>query len=120
MNSEVSFFDPKEFKAVQFTPAAIAHIKKEIQKHQAIGLRLGVNKSGCSGYKYAIDYVFEPKNNDRLIDIDPQLQVYIDSESLMFFSNVTVDYVQQGLNSQLKFINPNEKNSCGCGESFSV
>lgn len=124
MNAEVTIYDPslveKKQNGVQFTPAAIAHVKKEISKHKALGLRLGVKKAGCSGLKYVIDYVFEPAAKDQKISIEQELQVFIDAESVSYFDEITVDYVREGLNGTLKFINPRAKNSCGCGESFMV
>lgn len=124
MSAGVAIYDPanviKNHDGIQFTPAAIAHVKKEILKHQALGLRLGVKKAGCSGLKYVIDYVYQSTQEGEKIFIEKDLPIFIDAESLPIFDGVTVDYVREGLNGVLKFINPNEKSSCGCGESFMV
>jgi Fe-S cluster assembly protein SufA/iron-sulfur cluster assembly protein len=126
MNSikdSVSIYDPAAEKTavVSFTPAAIAHLKKDIQRHQANGLRLGLKKAGCSGFKYVIDYVYQPeKTAHEIITIEKDFVVYIDAESLPALRGVTIDYVREGLNGALKFNNPNEKAQCGCGESFST
>lgn len=118
MSLGVEKFDPIT-KPVQLTPAAIAHIKKELTKTKAVGLRLGVKKAGCSGLKYVVDYVREINASDQTFEID-NLTIFIDKQSIPALSGLTVDYVREGLNGHLKFLNPNEKGSCGCGESFMV
>jgi iron-sulfur cluster assembly protein len=116
----VSIYDPTENTPITLTPTAIAHIKKEIQKNKALGFRFGVKKAGCSGFKYVIDFVFETIDSDHVLPIGSDFDVYIDKESFPVLQGITIDYVREGLNGRLKFINPNEKNSCGCGESFGV
>jgi iron-sulfur cluster assembly accessory protein len=120
MSDVINTYDPALKPAVELTASAIAHVKKEIKKHQAVGLRLGVKKAGCSGYKYVVDYVHTPEKTDRIISIDDELTVYVDSESLLRLYGLKIDYVKEGLNGKIVFNNPNEKSSCGCGESFSV
>jgi len=123
MNLGVTTYDPTATvadKAIHLTATAIAHIKKEITKQKAQGLRLGVKKAGCSGLKYVVDYVFTVNSADQVFTFADDLAVYVDQESLSALAGLTIDYVQEGLNGRLKFINPNEKNSCGCGESFTV
>lgn len=120
MNNTVSVYDPADKAAVNITHDAIIHIKKEIKKHQAMGLRIGVKKAGCSGFKYVVDYVHEKNKTDRIFSIDAELTVYIDTESLPKLYGIQIDYLREGLNGKLVFKNPNETASCGCGESFSV
>jgi iron-sulfur cluster assembly accessory protein len=120
MSETITMYDPATKPAVELTASAIAYVKKDIKKHQALGLRLGVKKAGCSGYKYVVDYVHTPEKNDRIISIEDELTVYIDSESLLKLYGLKIDYVKEGLNGKLVFINPNEKGTCGCGESFST
>lgn len=118
----MKIYDPNlaENAQVTLTPAALAYLQKKIKAEKALGLRLGVKKAGCSGYKYVIDYVHEIDKSDRLFSFADDVSVYIDNNSLPALIGIKIDYVQEGLNSKLKFINPNEKNACGCGESFSV
>lgn len=120
MSLGVTTYDPSANKGLHFTPAAVAHVKKEIAKHNAQGLRLGVKKAGCSGLKYVVDYVYEKKTDDQQFLIENDLTIFVDQQSLEALKNLTVDYIREGLNGRLKFINPNEKGSCGCGESFMV
>jgi iron-sulfur cluster assembly accessory protein len=103
----VSIYDPEKNSAVSVTPAAIAHIKKELQKNNAIGFRFGIKKAGCSGFKYVVDLVFEKNSGDHLIEIEKDLMIYIDNESFPVLQGITVDYVREGLNGKLKFLNPN-------------
>ncbi len=124
MKDTVQIYDPNASKptnnGVTMTASAIAYVKKQIEKHQAIGLRVGTKKAGCSGFKYVVDYVFSKNADDHIFQIEPELAVYIDTESLPALQGIQLDYVREGLNGSLKFINPNETGSCGCGESFSV
>jgi iron-sulfur cluster assembly accessory protein len=116
--NNVAVYDPTAQPAVSFTAAALTHIKKEIKKHQALGLRLGVKKAGCSGYKYVIDYVHKAEPSDRVISIEDDLTVYIDATVLPKVYGVKIDYIREGLNGSIKFDNPNASAQCGCGESF--
>lgn len=123
MKSTVQIYDPsikKELKGVTMSASAIAYVKKQIAKQHAIGFRVGIKKAGCSGLKYRVDYVFEKKADDHVFQIEPDLAIYIDEESLPALDGIKIDYMIEGLNSTLKFINPNETGSCGCGESFSI
>jgi len=123
MNKIVEFYDPKntEFKPVTLTPAAIEHVKKKLKERgKGIGLRFGIKKAGCSGLKYIVDYVDEQQANDHLFPIENNLAIYVDLESLPYVQGTEIDYVKIGITGgELKFNNPNEKNACGCGESFS-
>jgi iron-sulfur cluster assembly protein len=106
---------------VSFTDAAIAHVIKSMEKRGgAKGLRLGVKKTGCSGYSYVVDYVDTLQESDTAFTVASNLTVFIDKSSLPFLQGVKVDYLREGLNGMFKFSNPNEKGSCGCGESFTI
>lgn len=121
MNESVKIYDPKlTQRNIQLTPAAMDYFKKEVSKNSALGLRLGVKKAGCSGYKYVVDFAKTVTDHDQKFLQANGLEVFIDSESLPVLAGMTIDYVKEGLNSKVKFINPNEVASCGCGESFSV
>lgn len=117
--TNVNIYDPTAVKEINFTPKAIQHLQKKVTELKAQGVRFGVAKKGCSGLKYEVDYVYERDKKDKLFAFD-SLNVYVDLESMMYLSGITIDYILEGLNGRLVFKNPNEKNSCGCGESFSV
>ena len=84
-----------------------------------MGLRLGVRKTGCSGFAYVVNYADEIGADDVVFEQDG-VKVIVDRESLQLIDGTQVDFVQQGLNEAFKFRNPNVSGECGCGESFSV
>ena len=112
------------FKATQ---AAIEHIKNSLAQAQspdAIGIRVGVKKAGCSGWEYILEYAYPGSLSDLDYDfeLNDGLHVIVDQETyLKFFKGGTVlDYRREGLNDGFKFDNPNVANQCGCGESFTL
>jgi len=84
-----------------------------------LGLRLGVRKTGCSGFAYVVNYADDSQPDDVVFE-DHGVKVFVDPESLNLVNGTVVDFVKQGLNEAFKFTNPNIKGECGCGESFSV
>lgn len=109
---------------ITITEAAVGHIKNMLEKDQKnIGFRLSIKKTGCSGYAYVPDIISEIKQND-IYFMQQDLPVYVDPDCEQFVSGLVIDYVADnniGLKQKrLVFINPNEKNRCGCGESFTV
>jgi iron-sulfur cluster assembly protein len=83
------------------------------------GLRVGVRKSGCSGFAYVIDFADEIKPNDQVFE-NLGVKVIVDVESLPFLDGAQLDFVKEGLNQSFKFNNPKVTDQCGCGESFTV
>jgi iron-sulfur cluster assembly protein len=83
------------------------------------GIRLGVRTTGCSGLAYVLEYVDNPQPEDQCFDC-ADCQVFVDPKSGVYLQGVTVDYVRQGLNEGFEFRNPNERDRCGCGESFRI
>lgn len=105
---------------ITVTQQAADHISRHIQKRgKGLGLRLGVRTTGCSGMAYKVEYVDEPKGDDSIFE-QLGVKVYIDRKSLPFLEGIQLDYARDGLNEGFRFVNPNEKASCGCGESFTV
>lgn len=84
-----------------------------------IGLRLGVRKTGCSGFAYVINYADAATPEDLVFE-DQGVKVLVDPASLSLIDGTVIDFVKQGLNEAFRFRNPNVKGECGCGESFSV
>jgi len=106
--------------AISLTDSAATRVKSFLDKRgRGVGLRIGVRKSGCSGYAYTIDYADEIESDDVVFDRDG-VKVIIDRESLSLIDGTEVDFVKDGLNEAFKFRNPNVKGECGCGESFTV
>ncbi len=107
--------------AIKVTPAAKAHILQKLAQHQqGTGICLGVKQAGCSGLKYALDYVDDKPEQAFVFPLTDTANIYVPVDSFPFVKGSVVDYVKQGLSTTLKIINPNEAGSCGCGESFTI
>jgi iron-sulfur cluster assembly protein len=105
---------------VSLTPSAADRVRTYLEKRgRGVGLRLGVKKTGCSGYAYVVNYADEIGEQDVVFEQDG-LKVIVDADSLGFVDGTQIDFVRQGLNEAFKFHNPNVKGECGCGESFNV
>ncbi|HEX5162845.1 MAG TPA: iron-sulfur cluster assembly protein IscA [Steroidobacteraceae bacterium] len=106
--------------SISLTPAAAERVKTFLAaRGKGIGLRLGVRKTGCSGFAYVVNYADDRAASDLEFE-DRGVKVFVDPESLPLINGTTVDFVKQGLNEAFRFHNPNIKGECGCGESFSV
>lgn len=109
---------------ITLTESAASHIKNMLTKQQdAVGFRLSIKKTGCSGYSYVPEIINHKKENDIHFVLENGLNVYVDPTCEVFIKGVVIDYVldNTGLKQKrLVFINPNEKNRCGCGESFTI
>lgn len=107
--------------AIQLTENAAQHIQRMLDKRgHGLGLRLGTKKSGCSGFAYLVDYADEVGDNDVVFE-GHGVKVVVDRDSLPRLDGMELDYVKSNiLNEGFEFRNPNVKDSCGCGESFSV
>jgi len=106
--------------AVSLTQTAAQRVRNYLeQRGHGVGLRVGIKKTGCSGYAYVIDYADAVKAEDEVFE-QQGVKIIVDRESLKLIDGTEVDYVKQGLNEAFKFRNPNVKGECGCGESFSV
>ena len=106
--------------SISLTPSAVERVRNYLDKRgSGVGLRVGVRKTGCSGYAYVIDYADSIDEDDIVFD-ESGIKVVVNSESLELIDGTEVDFVKQGINEAFKFRNPNVKGECGCGESFSV
>lgn len=106
--------------SITLTEAAARRIQAQIAKRgHGLGLRVGVKASGCSGYSYVVDYADEIKSDDQVFE-GYGARLVIDQGSLPVLDGTTLDFQREGLNEMFRFLNPNAKDACGCGESFSV
>jgi iron-sulfur cluster assembly protein len=106
--------------AISLTASAADRIRSFIDaRGQGLGLRLGVRKTGCSGFAYVVNYADSTLEDDVVFE-DRGVRVYVDRSSLPLIDGTEVDFVRQGLNEAFRFRNPNVKGECGCGESFNV
>jgi iron-sulfur cluster assembly protein len=106
--------------SITLTDAAAERVRAFLDNRgKGVGLRLGVKTSGCSGMAYIIEFADEIDSSDEVFE-DKGVQVLVDKKSLIYLDGTELDYGKEGLNEGFKFNNPNVKDSCGCGESFTV
>lgn len=105
---------------ISLTEQAAKKIKTQLQKRgRGQGIRIGVRTTGCSGLAYVLEYVDAVFDGDHVFESNG-VHVYIDPKSLPYIQGIKIDWVRNGLNEGFEFINPNERDRCGCGESFRV
>jgi iron-sulfur cluster assembly protein len=107
---------------ISLTDTASNKIQQIISKRgKGLGIRIGVKTTGCSGLAYVLEYVDEYKSDESLINYaQPNFIILVDKKHDVYLKNMVVDYVRNGLNEGFEFSNPNERDRCGCGESFRV
>lgn len=107
---------------ITVTDTASKQIKQNLAKRgKGVGIRIGVKTTGCSGLAYTIEYVDELKAEMGVINYaQPDFVVLIDMKNEPYLDGLTMDWVRNGLNEGFDFKNPNERDRCGCGESFRV
>ena len=106
--------------AVTLTSRAAKHVADFIARRgKGLGLRLGVQTTGCSGLAYKIEYADVADPQDSEFE-SHGVRIFIDPKSLAYLDGTELDFVREGLNEGFKFNNPQEKDRCGCGESFRV
>ena len=106
---------------LRLTPGAIRQLR-QIQTEQSIpdhyGLRVGVKGGGCSGFSYILGFD-EPKEEDSIYEADG-IRILMDKAHALYLLGMEVDWLE-GLNNRgFIFNNPNAKETCGCGTSFSA
>ena len=105
---------------ITVTSTAAKKIKQNLEKRgKGVGIRVGVRTTGCSGLAYVLEYVDETWEGSTSFRQEG-FNIVVDNKDLVYLEDITVDYVRQGLNEGFEFINPLEKDRCGCGESFRV
>lgn len=106
--------------AITLTERAASRVQSFMKSRgKGAGLRLGVKTSGCSGMAYSLEFADETGSEDITFE-SFGVTVLVDPRSLPYLDGMELDYVREGVNEGFKFNNPNAKNTCGCGESFSV
>jgi iron-sulfur cluster assembly protein len=106
--------------ALTMTERAAKHVAGFIERRgKGVGLRLGVRTTGCSGMAYKLEFVDAQAPEDQAFESNG-VKIFIDPKSLPYLAGMELDFAREGLNEGFKFNNPNEKDRCGCGESFRV
>ena len=106
--------------AISLTASAAERVNSYLSaRGEGIGLRLGVTKTGCSGYSYLINYADAVESEDIVFE-DRGVKIIVDPEALKLIDGTEIDFVKKGLNEAFSFRNPNVTGECGCGESFNI
>ena len=106
--------------AVTLTPVALDRVQRFLQRDPAaLGLRFGVERTGCSGWGHMTDLAREQRGDDAVFEQDG-VRVYVGADSLPVVDGTVIDFARQGLNQTFVFHNPNAVAECGCGESFTT
>ena len=107
---------------ITVTDTASKKIKQQLTKRgKGVGIKLGVRTTGCSGLAYTMEYVDEYKAEIGIVNYaQKDFVVLVDLKSDVYLSGLTMDWIRNGLNEGFDFKNPNERDRCGCGESFRV
>jgi len=119
MTVESYQLQPQEIAgSIRVTPAAKGHFQKQLEKTKKSAVRISLKESGCSGYMYVIEEVVQPNPGD-VPAPGTEVPLLVAPENIAMLKGLEIDYVKNGLNYNLVLNNPNSKNACGCGESFS-
>ena len=111
----MSTFNPEE---LNFSDSALNHFSEMLNlRGKGTGIKIGVKESGCSGYEYTFDFVDDVQENYVCFKKE-NCTIFVDNKSFNFLKGSLIDYVDNGLNKGIKFVNHNAKAVCGCGESF--
>lgn len=107
---------------IDITPLAANKVKQALLKRgRGLGIKIGIRTTGCSGLAYTLEYVdTEPLPMEYAVIENNNIKIWADRKHQVYLDNMTIDYVRQGLNEGFEFRNPNERDRCGCGESFRV
>jgi iron-sulfur cluster assembly protein len=107
---------------ITVTDTAAKKIKQNLAKRgKGVGIRIGVKTTGCSGLAYVLEYVDTYEAEVGVTNFaQNDFIILIDEKSLVYLDGLTMDWVRNGLNEGFEFNNPNERDRCGCGESFRV
>jgi len=105
--------------SIQLTDNAAHRVKSFLEKENGLALRLGVRKTGCSGWAYEVSIAAEIEAADHIFE-DKDVKIVVDDDSLPFLQGSKIDFSTSGLNRTFQFDNPNATDECGCGESFTI
>ena len=106
--------------AITLTKKAATRVEKYLESRgNGVGLKLAVKTTGCSGMAYVLEFSDEIPAEDHVFE-SYGIKIMVDPKSLIYIDGTELDFAREGLNEGFQFNNPNVKDSCGCGESFTV
>lgn len=103
---------------ITLSESAAEKLRNLLSAKEETGVRAAVRGGGCSGFTYKL--LFDNKNDDDRVILDKNVEIYVDPKSFLYLMGTQIDFVDELNQSGFKFVNPNAKRTCGCGESFSV
>ena len=103
---------------ITLTESAASKMKAMLLSKEETGVRAAVQGGGCSGFTYRL--LFDNKNASDRVITDKEIEIYVDPKSYLYLMGTEIDFIDELSQSGFKFVNPNAKRTCGCGESFSV
>ena len=103
---------------ITLSESAAEKLQNLLSTKEETGVRAAVRGGGCSGFTYKL--LFDNKNVDDRVIFDKNVEIYVDPKSFLYLMGTQIDFVDELNQSGFKFVNPNAKRTCGCGESFSV
>lgn len=108
--------------SISISPVAAEQVKFQLEQRGTPEsyLRLGIKGGGCSGFSYVLRFEDDPPRDRDVVFEEHGVKVVVDKKSLVYLNGSTLDWEKSLLKQGFKFINPNEKSSCGCGHSFTV
>ena len=104
---------------IELTDSAAKKIKEVLEGTENTGVRAAVQGGGCSGFQYKLEMEERPTEDDKIIETKG-VKIYVDKKSYIFLIGTTIDFVSEMMQMGFKFVNPNAKRTCGCGESFGL
>jgi len=105
--------------SIQLTDNAAQRVKQFLDKENGVALRLGVRKTGCSGWAYTVELADDIREDDIVFEQE-NVKIVVANDSLAFLDGSVIDFSAEGLGSSFQFKNPNVSDECGCGESFTI
>ena len=114
---KVEAFDPSRLSV---SDRAVKHISQQLKKEKKQFLQLGLTESGCNGFAFELDFVRQRPADCIEFEFGEDVCICVSESHWQHLRGTRIDYVTEGLNSMLKFDNPNADAVCGCGESFSL
>ena len=105
--------------AITLSESAADRIRHFLTREGGVGMRVGVKKTGCSGFAYVVELADAVQSGDEVFE-DRGVKVIVDAGSLPYLDGTTIDFARDGLNEGFRYSNPNVKSLCGCGESFGI
>ena len=99
--------------------AGIQAEKLMLREEQGEFLRIRITGGGCNGLSYKLKFVSSPKKGDILVE-SSGISALVDSKTALYLRGTTLDFSDNLVGGGFKFMNPNAKASCSCGESFNL